>query len=147
MLALCYKISIMDIFSPAKRSSIMQAVSGKNTNPERSVRSILHRMGYRFRLHGKHLPGKPDIYLTKYKTAIFVHGCYWHRHKSCKKGQSTPASNKKFWQDKFDSNVARDRKNLLELRKLGWKTFVLWECELKNTAKIENKIMKNIGNE
>jgi DNA mismatch endonuclease (patch repair protein) len=96
--------------------------------PERLVRSALHRVGYRFRLHRKNLPGKPDIVLPKHRTVVFVHGCFWHRHKGCRCAY-TPKSRVAFWSAKFESNVERDRRNAREHRRLGWKVVTVWECE------------------
>lgn len=124
-----------DIFDTKKRSEIMSKISGKNTKPEIFVRSLLHRMGYRFRLHCP-LPGRPDICLPKYHTVIFVHGCYWHRHKLCKKGQSLPSSNADFWTQKFEDTKNRDQRNYRELKQLGWSVLIVWECELKCPEKL-----------
>ena len=115
-----------------QRSRNMSAIKSKNTKPEIKVRKILHSMGYRFRLHRKDLPGSPDIVLPKYKTIIFVHGCFWHRHENCKYA-STPKTRPAFWESKFNENIKRDRTNQNNLIKLGWKVLVIWECELKNT--------------
>lgn len=101
-----------DIFPKDKRSKIMSNIKGKDTKPEMIVRSLLHKLGYRFRVHRKDLPGKPDIVLPKYKTVIFVHGCYWHRHKDCSRGKSQPSTNKEFWERKFQGTVERDKKTL-----------------------------------
>lgn len=117
-----------DRVTPAKRSEIMRAVKGKNTGPEMIVRSAAHRLGLRFRLHDKSLPGKPDLVLAKWKTVIFVNGCYWHRHRSCRRA-TTPKSNTEFWQAKFDSNRARDRRNRRKLVAAGWRVLTVWQCE------------------
>lgn len=117
------------------RSWNMSRIRSKNTKPERIVRSLLHRLGYRFRLNVKKLPGKPDIVLSKYRTVILVHGCYWHRHKNCKYAYN-PKTKKKFWQQKFEANVTRDRQVRQKLRALGWKTTVIWQCQTKDTEKI-----------
>lgn len=122
---------LMDIFSPQKRSWNMSRIKSKDTAPEMRVRSALHRAGYRFRLHVKDLPGKPDIVLPKYKTVIFVHGCFWHRHKGCSKA-TTPSTNQEFWKKKFQQNVGRDKRNQAKLKKLGWKVVVVWECNIIN---------------
>jgi len=106
----------------------MSRIQGKDTAPELVVRSLLHRMGYRFRLHVSRLPGKPDIVLPKHRTVIFVHGCFWHRHKGCKFAY-TPKSRNRFWTAKFAENIARDRKVKRELRRLGWTVNVVWECQ------------------
>lgn len=132
-----------DNLTQAMRSKIMGSIKSKNTKPEIMVRSLLHRMGFRFSLHNKHLPGKPDIFLRKYRTAIFVHGCFWHRHKNCR-GATVPASNVDFWNEKFSRNVARDKKNKTELRRLGWKTITVWECELKAPDKLSTRLFKNL---
>ena len=115
-----------------QRSRNMSAIKSKNTKPEIAVRKLLHSMGYRFRLHRKDLPGSPDIVLPKYKTVIFVHGCFWHRHENCKYA-TTPKTRPAFWESKFNENIRRDRTNQNNLIKLGWKVLVIWECELKNT--------------
>ncbi len=107
----------------------MSRIRSGNTKPELIVRGLLHRMGFRFRVHRRDLPGKPDIVLPKYKTVIFVHGCFWHRHERCKKA-TMPATNREFWQDKFNANVARDQRNRDALRRAGWKVVVAWECRI-----------------
>jgi DNA mismatch endonuclease (patch repair protein) len=122
---------MVDIFSKEKRSQIMRRIQGKNTRPEMIVRSLLHKNGYRFRLHRKELPGEPDIILPRYKVAIFIHGCYWHRH-SCRKGKSLPTTNCDFWNAKFQRTILRDKENKRELKRLGWKVITLWECQLAN---------------
>ena len=119
----------MDFVSKEKRSAIMRGVKGKDTKPETVVRSYLHRQGFRFRLHRKDLPGKPDIVLPKYKTAIFVHGCFWHQHPGCKAAR-IPKSNTEFWMEKFSKNKVRDKRNLESIRAIGWDPIVIWECEL-----------------
>jgi DNA mismatch endonuclease, patch repair protein len=135
-----------DIVDKATRSRMMSGIRGKNTKPEIAVRSYLHRKGFRFRLHRKDLPGKPDIVLPKYKLAIFVHGCFWHRHKNCKFAY-TPKSNRAFWNRKFRENLARDTKNLKALSREGWRALVLWECKVdeKRLAGLDNRIIREIG--
>ena len=108
-----------DRLTKARRSWNMSRIRGKDTTPEKAVRSLLHRMGYRFRLHGKKLPGRPDIVLAKHKTVIFVHGCFWHRHRTCK-NCTTPSSNRGFWVKKLEWSAARDRRNRRALVRLGW---------------------------
>ena len=108
----------------------MAAIRSANTKPEVRVRAALHALGYRFRLHRKNLPGRPDIVLPKYGTAIFVHGCFWHCHR-CKYGSVVPATRADFWVAKRGGNVARDRRNASALRKLGWRVLTLWECEVR----------------
>lgn len=119
----------MDHLTPEHRSWNMSRIKSKDTTPERIVRSFLHRNGFRFRLHVKDLPGKPDIVLPKYKTAIEVRGCYWHRHEGCKDA-TTPSTNIEFWQKKFAENVARDQRTEYALKELGWNVIVVWECEV-----------------
>ena len=120
----------MDRLTPEKRSWNMSRIKSKDTTPERIVRSFLHRNGFRFRLHVKDLPGKPDIVLPKYKTVIEVRGCFWHRHEGCKDA-TTPSTNAVFWQKKFAENVARDKRTKQDLKSLGWNVIVVWECEVK----------------
>ena len=124
-----------------QRSRNMSAIKSKNTKPEIVVRKILHSMGYRFRLHGKDLPGSPDIILPKYKTVIFVHGCFWHRHENCKYA-STPKTRPKFWESKFGANIKRDKISQKNLIKLGWKIIIVWECELKKTHYLKDLFLK-----
>lgn len=120
----------MDIVDRATRSRMMSGIRGKDTKPELIVRSYLHRAGLRFRLHAK-LPGKPDLVLPKYRTAVFVHGCFWHRHEGCRYA-TTPASNAKFWQEKFAGNVRRDARAKQQLEELGWRVQVIWACQLND---------------
>jgi len=124
----------------------MSRIKGKDTKPEKIVRSILHRKGLRFRLNRKDLPGRPDIVLPKYKTVLLVHGCFWHRHPRCKYAYN-PKSRVSFWQKKFSENVERDKSVKKELRKKGWKVIVVWECKTKNPEILEqdvNKIIKTL---
>ena len=123
-----------------QRSRNMSAIKSKNTKPEIKVRKVLHSMGYRFRLHRKDLPGSPDIVLPKYKTAIFVHGCFWHSHANCKYA-STPKTRKEFWENKFRANVKRDLEIQEKIKKLDWKSVVIWECETKNIENLRDKII------
>ncbi|MGD9729888.1 MAG: very short patch repair endonuclease [Nitrospiraceae bacterium] len=116
----------------------MQAVKSKNTGPELIVRRLLHAMGYRFRLHRKDLPGRPDIVLPKYRKAIFVHGCFWHGH-GCTKGR-LPKSRLDYWCPKLESNVKRDRTKREQLEALGWRTFVVWQCETKNIDSLAKRL-------
>ena len=117
-----------------QRSRNMSAIKSKNTKPEIAVRKLLHSMGYRFRLHRKDLPGSPDILLPKYKTVIFVHGCFWHRHENCKYA-TTPKTRKEFWEKKFRENINRDNLNQANLSLKGWKIIIIWECQLKGDIK------------
>ena len=127
-----------------QRSRNMSAIKSKNTKPEIAVRKLLHSMGYRFRLHRKDLPGSPDIVLPKYKTVIFVHGCFWHRHENCKYA-STPKTRREFWENKFKSNVKRDKEIQEKIKNLDWRSVVIWECEIKNKISIERKL-RNLFN-
>lgn len=134
-----------DIFSFQKRSDIMSKIGGKNTKPEILVRKFLFSKGFRYRINVKTLPGKPDIVLPKYKTVIFVNGCFWHGH-NCKKG-NLPSSNIDFWKGKISNNKLRDDKNSDLLIKLGWKVIIIWQCEISkidNRIKILNKLLEDI---
>lgn len=130
-----------DRLTKEQRSWNMAQIKGKDTKPEVLIRSILHCAGYRFRNNVKELPGKPDIVLPKYKTVIFVHGCFWHRHKGCKDA-TTPKTNEDFWKKKFERNLSNDRKHTRELKKLGWNVVTVWSCELKNPEKVLRKLEK-----
>lgn len=121
----------MDNLSAEDRSILMRSVRQKDTTPELIVRCTAHRLGYRFRLHRKDLPGTPDIVFPKHKTCIFVHGCFWHRHEGCKKA-TTPKTRKRFWKKKFEENKNRDIRKISELEALGWNSTVIWECESKD---------------
>jgi len=120
-----------DMFAPEKRSEIMAKVHSANTTPEIRVRKLLHNMGYRFRLHRLDLPGNPDIILPKYKTVIFVHGCFWHGCPTCRHARIRPVANAEYWSKKLDRTIERDKKNVLALEQLGWRAMVIWECETK----------------
>jgi DNA mismatch endonuclease (patch repair protein) len=122
-----------DTLTSERRSWNMSRIRGRNTGPELRLRSLLHRSGFRFRLHAKALPGKPDIVLPKFRTAIFVHGCFWHRHPGCRNA-TTPSTRREFWQGKFDGNVSRDARNRTDLEAAGWTVLTVWECELKADA-------------
>jgi DNA mismatch endonuclease (patch repair protein) len=111
----------------------MSRIKGRDTGPELLLRSLLHRAGFRFRLHPKELPGKPDIVLPRYRAVVFVHGCFWHRHDGCRNA-TTPSTRAEFWQEKFDSNMNRDQRNMAALEAAGWTVFTVWECELKSDA-------------
>jgi DNA mismatch endonuclease (patch repair protein) len=119
---------MVDHVTKARRSAMMSAVRGKHTAPEMIVRSAAHRIGLRFRLHGR-LPGRPDLVFAKWKIVVFVNGCFWHRHEGCKRA-TVPKSNTAFWKQKFDTNVRRDRSNYDRLAALGWRVVVLWQCQL-----------------
>lgn len=129
----------MDIWDKKKRSEVMSKIRSKNTKPEILLRKALFGKGYRYRINDKRLPGKPDIVLPKYKTVIFVNGCFWHGHEECKKS-ILPVSNVDFWREKIHSNINRDKNNTLLLENTGWKVLTIWECELKNKALFEKTI-------
>jgi DNA mismatch endonuclease (patch repair protein) len=118
-----------DHITKDRRSWNMSRIRSRHTKPELIIRSLLHRAGYRFRLNYRKLPGKPDIVLPKYKAAIFVHGCFWHRHENCSRA-TTPNTNREYWLKKFEKNVKRDKERRKEIRDLGWKVIVVWECEV-----------------
>lgn len=128
-----------DVFQPEERSRIMAKVRGENTSPERLVRSLVHKLGYRFRLHRKDLPGKPDIVLPRHKKVIFVHGCFWHQHEGCPHA-ARPTSNIEYWNRKLDRNMVRDRENLHKLEYLGWNVLIVWECETRDHEKLLEKL-------
>lgn len=135
-----------DIFSEAKRSQIMASVKSSDTKPEILIRKFLFSSGLRYRINVKTLPGKPDIVLPKYKIVIFIHGCFWHGHKSCK-ASTLPKSNKNYWTTKIGGNIKRDVTRKRQLKQLGWKVITIWECSLKNrtsTAKAKKKLLKSI---
>ena len=128
----------MDTRSSAQRRRIMQAVKTKDTTPEMTVRRLLHSIGYRYRLHRKDLPGKPDVVFPGRKKIVFVHGCFWHGH-SCAKGRP-PKSRHEYWQPKLANNVERDRTKQEQLESLGWKVLVVWQCETKERTRLESKL-------
>ena len=133
----------MDNITPEHRSWNMSRIRNGNTKPERLVRSLLHTMGYRFRLHRKDLPGRPDIVLPSRRTVILVHGCYWHRHPGCRFAY-TPKSNLAFWQAKFNENVSRDRRQYTQLCDLGWRVITVWECETKKMEDLAERLSSEI---
>lgn len=133
-----------DTLTPAQRSRCMSAIRGKNTVPELIVRSILHRLGYRFALHRSDLPGKPDIVMPARGSIVLVHGCYWHMH-SCKRGRSTPATNVAFWNAKRTRNRERDKRTLSMLRLAGWRVLVVWECQTREPVKLAERLSAFLG--
>ena len=133
----------MDRLTKKKRSWNMSRIRSRNTTPERTVRSILHRLGYRFRLQSQVLPGRPDVVLTRYKTVVFVHGCFWHRHPGCSFAY-TPKSRKEFWARKFSSNIARDLRVIRTLQTLGWRVLVVWECELRDMLAVSRRLERQL---
>jgi len=129
-----------DTVSEKKRSYIMSQVGQKDTKPEIILRSLIHKMGYRFRLHRKDLPGSPDIVFPKYKKVIFVHGCFWHGHDDCKRA-TIPKTNSTYWKNKISKNKERDSRVIKELQELGWRSLILWSCEIDSESKeLKNKV-------
>lgn len=120
----------MDLVSKEVRSRMMANIRGSNTLPEMKVRKLLHRHGFRYRLHPRELPGRPDVVLPRHRLCIFVHGCFWHRHLGCRYA-TLPASREDFWRSKFQQNVKRDERNRAELLQQGWRVFELWECGIR----------------
>ncbi|MEO0453639.1 MAG: very short patch repair endonuclease [Verrucomicrobiota bacterium] len=140
---------MIDRISEEHRSWNMSRIKSKNTKPEIKVRSMLHRMGYRFTVNGplnKKLPGKPDIVLPKYNTVIFVHGCFWHRHRGCKEA-TTPKTRTDFWLDKFEKNTRRDKANQRALRKQGWKVLIVWECQIKAQELLTTRLAEKLASQ
>lgn len=137
---------MVDTLSPSERGARMALVKGRDTKPEMIVRRMLHAMGYRYRLHAKDLPGKPDIILRPRRKAIFVHGCFWHRHPdpNCKRSR-LPKSRLDFWEPKLEANAARDRLAVERLEAMGWKVLIIWECELREREQLGNKLKGFIG--
>jgi DNA mismatch endonuclease (patch repair protein) len=133
-----------DIMTKEERSERMSRVKGKDSKPEKRVRSFLHRLGFRFRLHVAGLPGKPDIVLPRHRKIILVHGCYWHRHGVCRR-LSIPENKPDFWRKKFAGNVERDRRNILELKNLGWDVLVIWECQTKDEETLKAIVTRFLG--
>ncbi|MBA4397562.1 MAG: very short patch repair endonuclease [Syntrophus sp. (in: bacteria)] len=132
-----------DRFQPAKRSEIMSRIKGWDTEPEKTVRSLLHRLGYRFRLHVENLPGKPDIVMPKHKAVLFVHGCFWHGHKGCRRA-TRPSTNVDFWNDKIEANVCRDAEATKQLEAMGWRVLVVWQCRLRDKDKLASELVRLI---
>ncbi|MDX9973084.1 MAG: very short patch repair endonuclease [FCB group bacterium] len=139
------KIELMDTVSPKRRSEIMGRVRGKDTKPEMTVRRLVHSLGYRYRLHSRKLPGHPDLVFSSRKKVIFVHGCFWHTHRGCKNAR-VPKSRLDFWVAKLEDTVARDKRNRAGLTRLGWRYLVVWECQLKDLGKVEERIRSFLEN-
>jgi len=129
-----------DVHTPEQRRRNMAAIRSKDTRPEKLVRKLIHGWGFRFRLHRKDLPGKPDIVLPKFQKVIFVNGCFWHMH-NCRYGRVVPKTNSKFWQDKRLLNVKRDKKNKRLLRSMRWKYLIVWECQTRKMEKLEGLLL------
>jgi DNA mismatch endonuclease (patch repair protein) len=128
---------LADIVDRQRRSEIMSRIGPRDTVPELAVRRAAHRMGFRFRLHRKELPGRPDLVFARHRLAVFVHGCFWHRHAGCKNA-TMPKTRPEFWQQKFTGNVERDRRACAQLERLGWRTLIIWECEAEKPARLES---------
>lgn len=135
----------MDVVTSEQRSANMSRIRGRNTKPELVVRRLAHALGYRFRLHRRDLPGAPDLVFPGRRKAIFVHGCFWHRHPGCRFAYN-PKSNMAFWQKKFDGNVERDSRVLRELNEKGWDSLVIWECEIDDSEKLEDRLRSYLEN-
>ena len=133
------------MFSPAQRSWIMSQVHSQHTKPELLVRSLVHRLGYRFRLHRKDLPGAPDLVFPARRKVIFVHGCFWHGH-TCPRGARLPKANAHYWREKIARNRKRDQQHRRNLRQLGWSVLVLWECQLRNQQQIAARLTRFLTN-
>lgn len=134
----------MDKITPERRSANMARIRSANTKPEMIVRRMVHRLGFRFRLHRRGLPGKPDLVFVARKKIIFVHGCYWHGH-GCKVGGTGAKSNQGYWGPKISGNKARDKRYMKELRRAGWKVLTVWECETRKPAGLSNKLVRFLG--
>lgn len=130
---------MVDNLSPEARSALMRSVRQKDTTPERRVRSVAHRAGYRFRLQRRDLPGTPDIVFPRHRVCIFVHGCFWHRHPGCR-AATTPESHEDYWRPKFEANIERDHRKIAELEALGWRVGVIWECETRDPQSIADRL-------
>jgi DNA mismatch endonuclease, patch repair protein len=139
-----WRTKVLDNLGEARRSEVMRGIGRQNTPPEKAVRRVLHRMGYRFRLHRKDLPGKPDVTLPKWKFVIFVHGCFWHGCPRCYTGHRVPKSNRAFWLSKVARNQARDARVTEQLRSSGWRVVTIWECETHDEAFLERKLTSRL---
>ena len=133
-----------DTLTIAERSRLMSRIRGKDTAPERLVRSLLHRAGYRFRIHVRGLPGTPDVVLPRYRAVVFVNGCFWHRHAGCKIA-TMPKSHRAFWREKFARNVANDRKHRRRLKRMGWRVATVWSCQLRHPERVLAKLETWLG--
>ena len=132
-----------DRISPARRSENMRAIKSKNTAPEKRVRSVAHRLGLRFRLHRRDLPGSPDLIFPGRGIVLFVHGCFWHRHENCPVA-TIPKTNTEYWSKKFRDNIKRDRENRKKLEESGWRVLIIWECETRKRESVEAFLKRNL---
>lgn len=132
-------LGLADTLGPEERSRRMAAVKDKHSKPEMKLRSLVHRMGYRYRLHGRGLPGKPDMVFSSRKAVIFMHGCFWHRHRNCPLARM-PKSRVAFWSKKLEENRKRDGRVRYKLRKMGWRVLVIWECQLRDPEKVARRV-------
>jgi len=133
-----------DIVNSKRRSELMAGIRSRDTAPELAVRRAAHRMGLRFRLHRKDLPGRPDLVFPKHRLAVFVHGCFWHRHEGCKISH-IPKTRTAYWKEKFERNVARDKRNQQALQALGWRVIVVWECEAADRLTVQLRLAEAVG--
>jgi DNA mismatch endonuclease (patch repair protein) len=136
----------MDIVDPEHRSRMMARIGPRHTKPEMVVRSLVHRLGFRFRLHRRDLPGRPDLVLKRHRLVIFVHGCFWHRHEGCL-NCTTPKTRTAFWLTKFAQNVARDARTTRALRRAGWRVVTIWECETERPSSVERRLLRVLRRE
>src|SRR4051794_24068124 len=132
-------LPVVDVLSPSQRRTNMQRIRSKNTGPELKARRLIHSLGYRYRLHGAGLPGRPDLVFSSRRKVIFVHGCYWHMH-SCPLGRVAPVTNAEFWRQKREGNVNRDERDVKALRDRGWRVLVIWQCELRDSSGLTKRI-------
>lgn len=135
---------VVDTLSKSDRSDLMSRIRSKDTGPELVVRSCVHRLGYRFRLHDRKLPGSPDLVLSRLRIIVFVHGCFWHRHAGCRLS-CQPKSRVRFWSDKFEANVARDRRIVTALRRAGWRVLIVWECQTRDEQRLTKRLARLLG--
>lgn len=135
---------VADRISKRDRSDLMSRIRSQDTAPELVVRSCVHRLGYRFRLHDRRLPGSPDLVLPRLSSIVFVHGCFWHRHAGCRLSYQ-PKSRVRFWSDKFEANVARDRRVVTALRRAGWRVLIVWECQTRDEQRLTERLARLLG--
>lgn len=132
---------VADRISKRDRSDLMSRIRSRDTAPELVVRSCVHRLGYRFRLHDRRLPGSPDLVLPRLRVIVFVHGCFWHRHAGCRLSYQ-PKSRVRFWSHKFEANVARDRRTAAALRRAGWRVLIVWECQTQDEQRLTKRLAR-----